>query len=97
MSLTEDHKEYMKAIEALNKKGSSIRDNVNHPSHYNQSGLECIDAMEAATINKVGLEAVCVAMVIKYLWRYEAKNGIEDAKKALWYLNKLIERMEENG
>lgn len=67
---------------------------VNHPSHYNQSGIECIDAMAAATVNKTGIEAVDVSNVIKYLWRYEAKNGLEDVLKAEWYLNHLIKHLK---
>lgn len=67
------------------------RDVVNHPSHYTNGKVECIDAIESATVGKTGIEAVCVANVIKYLWRYEDKNGLEDIKKAQWYLNKLIE------
>lgn len=66
-------------------------DVVNHPSHYTNGKVECIDAIESATVGKTGIEAVCVANVIKYLWRYEDKNGMEDIKKAQWYLNKLIE------
>ena len=62
-----------------------------NPSHYKQGKVECIDALESATVNKTGLEAVCVANVIKYLWRYEAKNGLEDVRKAQWYLAKLID------
>lgn len=65
-----------------------------NPSHYKQGKVECIDALESATVNKTGLEAVCVANVIKYLWRYEAKNGLEDVRKAQWYLNKLIAYIE---
>lgn len=68
-----------------------VPDVVNHPSHYTNGKVECIDAIESATVGKTGLEAVCVANVIKYLWRYEDKNGLEDIKKAQWYLNKLIE------
>lgn len=71
-----------------------MTDNVNHPSHYNQGGVECIDAMAAATVNKTGIEAICTSNVIKYLWRYESKNGLEDVKKAQWYLNRLIAEME---
>lgn len=67
------------------------QDVVNHPSHYTNGKVECIDAIESATVGKTGIEAVCVANVIKYLWRYEDKNGLEDIKKAQWYLNKLIE------
>lgn len=70
-------------------------DNVNHPSHYTQGGIECIDALKAATVGKTGIEAVCVANAIKYLWRYEEKNGLEDVKKAQWYINRLIQELEE--
>lgn len=65
-----------------------------NPSHYKQGKVECIDAIESATVHKTGLEAVCTANVIKYLWRYEAKNGLEDVRKAQWYLNKLIDYLE---
>ena len=71
-------------------------DMVNHPSHYTQGGIECIDALKAATVSKTGIEAVCTANVIKYLWRYEEKNGIEDVKKARWYIDRLIKELE-NG
>lgn len=74
------------------KKESDV---VNHPSHYTQGKVECIDAIESATINKKGVEAICVANIIKYLWRYEAKNGLEDVKKARWYIQKLIEKLEK--
>ena len=70
-------------------------DMVNHPSHYIQGGIECIDALKAATVSKTGIEAVCTANAIKYLWRYEEKNGIEDVKKARWYIDRLIRELEE--
>ena len=70
-------------------------DNVNHPAHYTQGGIECIEALKAATIGKTGIEAVCVANTIKYLWRYEEKNGLEDVKKAQWYINRLIQELNE--
>lgn len=70
-------------------------DMVNHPSHYTQGGIECIDALKAATVSKTGIEAVCTANAIKYLWRYEEKNGIEDVKKARWYIDRLIIELEE--
>ena len=69
-------------------------DVVNHPSHYTKGNIECIDAIDSATTGKSGIEAVCVANIIKYLYRYEEKNGIEDVKKAKWYLNKLISELE---
>ena len=70
-------------------------DMVNHPSHYTQGGIECIDALKAATVSKTGIEAVCTANAIKYLWRYEEKNGVEDVKKARWYIDRLIKELEE--
>lgn len=69
--------------------------NVENPKHYTQGNIECIEALEAATVNKKGIEAVCVANIIKYLWRYENKNGIEDVMKADWYLQKLLQHLED--
>lgn len=71
-----------------------MSDNVNNPNHYTQGKIECIDAIESAVAHKQGLEAVCVANVIKYLWRYELKNGVEDVRKAQWYINRLVKHME---
>lgn len=71
-------------------------DNVNHPSHYQtESGLECIDIMEACTADLKGAEAVNTCQVIKYIWRWKAKNGLEDLKKAKWYLERLIAHVEK--
>jgi hypothetical protein len=76
-------------------KHTGAGDNVNHPSHYTQGKIECIDAIEESTKGLIGISAVCVANVIKYIWRYKFKNGIEDLKKARWYLDILISH-EEN-
>ena len=70
-------------------------DVVNKPRHYNQGGIECIDCIKSATVGKVGIEAFCVGNAIKYLFRYEEKNGIEDVKKAKWYIDRLIRELEE--
>lgn len=72
-----------------------MSDNIN-PQHYRNGKVECIDAIESATVNKPGLQAYCVGNIIKYLWRYESKNRLEDVRKAQWYLNKLIEEMEKH-
>ena len=69
-------------------------DMVNHPPHYNQKGIECIDAIEAAT--DTGFEYYLQGNIMKYLWRYRYKDGSQDLKKALWYLNKLIEIRDAN-
>ena len=78
------------------KMDENVPDMVNHPQHYTQGGIECIDALKAATVGKRGIEAVCVANVIKYLWRYEEKNGIEDVRKAKWYIERLLKELEES-
>ena len=66
-------------------------DNVNHPSRYCKGSIECIDALAAATENLSGIEAVCTANAIKYLWRWKDKGGLEDLEKAKWYFNHIIE------
>ena len=78
------------------KMDENVHDMVNHPKHYTQGGIECIDALKAATVGKRGIEAVCVANVIKYLWRYEEKNGVEDVRKAKWYVERLLKELEES-
>lgn len=67
-----------------------MADNVNHPAHYTQGGIECIDAITAATTGLEGIEAVCTGNAIKYMWRWKHKNGAEDVKKAIWYLKRLL-------
>lgn len=65
------------------------KDKIN-PSYYNNEGISCIDAMEAA----YGTEAVmcfCQCNAFKYQWRFGKKNGEEDIKKAQWYQNKYLE------
>ena len=64
--------------------------NVNHPSHYNKGNIECIDAMISA-YGKDTVSDFCICNAFKYIWRYKYKNGIEDLKKAQWYLNKIVE------
>ena len=71
-------------------------DMVNHPSHYKaKNGMEVIDVIEAFTANLEGYEATHTGNVIKYICRWKEKNGLEDLKKARWYLNRLIENIEE--
>ena len=67
-------------------------DNVNNPSHYNQAGIECIDAIKASLGDNY--QDYCKGNIMKYLWRYKYKNGIEDLKKAQWYLNSMIDSVE---
>ena len=73
-----------------------VKDNVNHPSHYTQGAIECIDAIKEATKELLGIEAVCTANIIKYVWRWKFKNGVEDLRKARWYLDRLIDEVSNS-
>ena len=72
----------------------TLDDPVNSPTHYNQAGIECIDAIRAATDD--GFEYYLQGNIMKYVWRYKYKNGSEDLHKAKWYLNKLIEVVDDS-
>ena len=73
-----------------------MADMVNHPAHYKAAnGLEAIDVIEAFTDGLTGMEAVDTANVLKYVCRWKKKNGVQDLKKAKWYLEHLIQ-YEEN-
>ena len=73
-------------------------DMVNHPPHYkSKTGLEAIDVIEAFTDGLVGIEATDTGNVIKYICRWKGKNGLQDLKKAKWYLEHLIEHVEKNA
>ena len=70
-----------------------VSDMVNHPPHYETGKFECIDVM----IETQGFEAVvhfCQCNAFKYLYRARNKNGLEDMKKAIWYMNKYVELKE---
>ena len=69
-------------------------DNVNRPKHYCKGGVESIEFVKAAVSNLSGFEAVCVANIIKYMWRYKEKNGLEDVMKAAKYLEWLQEEVK---
>lgn len=68
-----------------------MTDNINHPKHYNAhpSGVECITVTEHMNFN--------LGNVMKYIWRTEHKNGLEDLRKAAWYLNREIAKREKEA
>ena len=70
-------------------------DMVNHPPHYNKAGIETIQAIKAMTDK--GFEFYLQGNIMKYLWRYRYKNGVEDLKKAQWYLTELIDVVEKDA
>ena len=70
----------------------SSSDPIN-PSHYKQGPIECIEAIKAATGD--GFVGYVWGNVLKYLWRWPKKGGVDDLKKARWYLDRLIEEVGE--
>ena len=66
-----------------------MKDMVNHPPHYNQHGVECIDAIKATTGDN--FKDYLKGNIMKYLWRFNYKGKPEeDLQKAKWYLDRLI-------
>lgn len=79
---------------ATNPEPEAKNDVINHPYHYTQGGIECIDAMESA-FGAAQLAVYCKIAAFKYIWRCEYKNGAEDVKKAIWYMNKFLELKDD--
>ena len=67
----------------------TLHNPVDHPSHYTQGPIECIEALESA-LGPEGFKGYCKGCAIKYLWRTDYKGEIEDLRKAEWYINRLI-------
>tara|TARA_R100001460_G_scaffold35908_1_gene69008 strand:- start:890 stop:1138 length:249 start_codon:yes stop_codon:yes gene_type:complete len=82
-------------MEYMKMRAKEQEDMVNSPAHYNKAGIETIDALQAMLVD--GFDYYLQGNVFKYLWRYRYKNGIEDLKKAQWYLNKLIEQYDDKS
>ena len=75
-----------------------MTDSINKPNHYTFGKFECIDVIEELSKqnNLQGAEGFLYGNIIKYLWRYKHKNGIEDLQKARWYLDRLISNTEND-
>jgi len=92
------HDAFMKKMAEAEQAGKQAWGNVdmvNSPPHYNQTGIECIHAISAATGE--GFKYYLQGNIMKYLWRFDYKDKpLEDLKKAQWYLDKLIEEVMAN-
>lgn len=66
---------------------------VNHPAHYNQSSIECIDAIQAA-LTPEEFAGFCKGNALKYIWREKGKGGIVDLAKASWYLSRATKTQD---
>ncbi len=69
-------------------------DPVHHPSHYETGKYECIDVMEEA-LGRDAVEGFCLCNAFKYIYRSGRKNGTEDLEKAVWYLNRILNKHED--
>ena len=87
---------YKKVIEATKPQETEepTEDMVNHPSHYTQGGMECIDEM-ILIFGKQAVANFCVCNAWKYRKRAMFKNGQEDIDKSDWYINKFKELQDE--
>lgn len=72
-----------------------LDDNVNHPKHYTEGKYECIEILEDI-LGSVGYTGYLRGNIMKYMWRYTSKNGVEDLRKARWYLDTLISYLDDN-
>lgn len=76
------------------KSAKNMPDTVNHPAHYETGKYNCIDVM----VETQGADTVanfCICNAFKYLYRWKNKNGIEDIKKAQWYIGKFLELQDQ--
>tara|TARA_R100000152_G_C6733521_1_gene157928 strand:- start:247 stop:555 length:309 start_codon:yes stop_codon:yes gene_type:complete len=71
-------------------------DLVNHPAHYNNGKIECIEAIEAMLTHEEFI-GYLRGNSLKYRWRFRYKNGIQDLDKADWYENKLKQILKERS
>lgn len=72
-----------------------MNNNIDHPMHYTQGNRETIEIIKDVTGQS--FNGYCEGNIVKYIGRYKYKNGVEDLKKAKWYLEKLIQEVENNG
>jgi len=79
-------------MDTFNTNMSDSKDYVNHPNHYTNSNIECIDALESMVENfDDAIDATLSWQVVKYIWRHPFKeNALQDLQKARWYLDRLI-------
>lgn len=70
--------------------------NVNHPKHYNQGSIETIDYLESS-LTPEELRGAYKFNIMKYVSREQYKCGIEDLKKAKWYLDRLVNNLEKEA
>lgn len=68
-----------------------MNDPVRKPNHYNKGNVEALEAIEAATTDLQGIEAVITGNVIKHMWRWKSKDGVQELEKAKYYIERLLD------
>ena len=94
----EKFQELMKSVNKKISAGNSVTtsDNIISPNHYtSDKGFEVFDVQEAFIHDLKGMAASYWCNVVKYILRFQNKNGVEDLKKARYYLEKLIDEAEQ--
>ena len=81
--------------ETLNQQLFTPAKDATNPDYYKNKPIEIIDCIASITYGKDGFGGFLVGQVVKYVARYNEKNGLEDLKKAKWYLDKLITSLEK--
>ena len=71
-----------------------IEEKIDHPAHYNLNNMKCSCGRQIECIDVTRHKSFVIGNAIKYMWRYEQKNGVEDLRKAIWYITDEIERLE---
>ena len=91
------NRQILSDIDALRWKEAKNNDNIISPNHYaSDKGFEVFDVQEAFIHELKGMSASYWCNVVKYILRFQKKNGVEDLKKAKYYLEKLIEEETDN-
>ena len=90
--ITEQFEEAKKRLKEELEVKIEKEDVVNHPKHYTQGEIECIEVIKYINnkLHMEGYEGYCLGNFIKYVWRCNFKNGWEDIDKSIFYLNELL-------
>lgn len=74
-----------------------MNDMINHPQHYNSSGITCECKKQIECIDIARNYNFNLGNVIKYIWRHKHKDGLEGLLKAQWYLSDEIKRLTKEN
>lgn len=87
--LTQDRDSNFPGENTIQGRPEISKDEVNHPEHYTDGGIECIDAIEAA-LTEEEFRGYLKGNIIKYVWRERKKGGMTSMRKAGWYTDRFL-------